>query len=58
MVSLLTPQKKKLISNLIKENKNYPTDWGWEGLGQLIYLRTYARDMFKRLGKKEWLYEH
>lgn len=58
MVSLLTPQKKKLISNLIKENKNYPTDWGWEGLGQLIYLRTYARDMFKRLNKKEWLYEH
>ena len=57
-VDLLTKEQDQLITSLIKENASYPTKWGWDGLGQLIYLRTYARDMFRKTYSKKWLYEY
>lgn len=56
MTTLTVEQIHKInhIEQLKNQYKDYPIKWGWNGLGYLIYKRTYARDLWKVKRKQEW----
>jgi hypothetical protein len=60
-MELTKAQKSKLkfIDKLKAKFEDYPIKWGFEGLGYVIYKRTYARKLFKGSHDKsnKWLYK-
>jgi len=51
--------KIKFIDKLKSKFEDYPIKWGFEGLGYVIYKRTYARKLYKGVHDKsnKWLYK-
>lgn len=43
-----------LPATFADEHRNYPVPWGYNGLGEMVYSRTYARPMGEGGPKESW----
>jgi hypothetical protein len=43
-----------LPTTFADEHRNYPVPWGYSGLGEMVYARTYARPMGEGGPKESW----